>query len=153
MYAHQIEILVKASYYKLALIHHPDRVYATQKLTAQKKFNDLHHAYSILSNHETKKAYDVGDLHAINAAKATTAAKWSHYIKPINDIDIENQRISYQGSAKEEHDIRREIVIGNSSITHLLNVIPFMRVEHEERIIEVVKRAYPKMCIKNLRKK
>lgn len=68
--------------------------------------------------------------------KATTAAQWEHYLKPISSDDIENTRKIYQNPEKEELDLIREFKIGNGRMSHLLNSVPDMRVEDENRIIE-----------------
>lgn len=148
-------IAVKKSYYKLARLFHPDRVSTTSKEEAKRKFNIIHNAYAILSDAEKKKQYDDGT--DIIFTKATMAARWENFLKPIDDSAIETARKKYQGSDAEENDIARECVTGKGSITHLLNNIPFMRVEDENRIIEIIKKLMdenkiPKMMIKKIRK-
>lgn len=131
---------MKANYYKLAKIHHPDRVSETEKLAAKERFNIIHQAYSILANAETKAIYDSGDTHNL-FRKSTVVAKWEQYIKTVNTEDIDCAKAKYKGSSAEESDILREFVLGKGSMTHLLNVIPFMRIEDEMRIIEIIKRS------------
>lgn len=48
--------------------------------------------------------------------------------------------MKYKFSEAEENDIAREFVIGRGSLTHLYNVIPFMRIEDEFRMIEIIKK-------------
>lgn len=130
---------VKTNYYKLARVYHPDRVDVSEKSVANEKFNILHQAYLILANPETKKLYDAGDTHCL-FVRPTIALKWEQYIKTIDSVEYESAQRKYQGSSKEENDIIREFVFGKGSITHLFNVIPFMRYEDEARIIEIIKR-------------
>lgn len=130
---------VKAKYYKLALIFHPDRVDDMQKTAAKEKFTIIQQAYSILVNAESRRMYDNGDTNIL-FRKPTIVGKWEEYVKVISLSDIENARRNYQGSSREEDDIVREIRIGKGSITHLFNNIPFMRYEDEPRIIEIIKR-------------
>lgn len=146
---------MKTNYYKLARRYHPDRVENSQKEIAKEKFGILHHAYIILSNAETKKLYDSGNFKIIPVAKSKS--KWEHFVKTTDSHAIEIARKNYQGSLKEENDIIRETIIGNGSMTHLFNVIPFMRNEDEMRIIEFIKNCFvngkiPKMPIRKLRK-
>lgn len=146
---------MKTSYYKLALLHHPDRVDESQKEVAKTKFGILHNAYSILSNVETKKAYDAGDFDVIPAAKSKS--NWEHFVQTIDPDDIEVARKNYQGSLKEQNDIIRETINGKGSMVHLLNEIPFMRNEDETRMIDFIKNCMlegkiPKMQIRKLRK-
>lgn len=96
---------MKKSFFKLAKLYHPDRVAADEIEEAKNKFNIIHNAYSILSDASKKKQYDSG----INVlfARATVAAMWENYLKPVNTSDIENARKKYQGSIAEKNDIMR----------------------------------------------
>lgn len=144
---------IKANFYRLARIHHPDRVDDAQKEIAKEKFNLLHQAYSILSNPDTKTRYDDGDLRILFEK---TSDKWKHFMRIIDSKDIELARQKYQGTEAEESDIVREIVIGKGSITHLNNVLPFMRFEDEPRIVQLIKRSIalgkiPNISIRKMR--
>lgn len=59
-------------------------------------------------------------------------------MKVVLGTDIKKAAEIYQNSAKEEEDIIREFVVGNGSLTHLLNHIPFMRVEDQPRILLII---------------
>lgn len=85
---------------------------------------------------EKKKSYDEGT--DILFTKTSIAAQWEHYLKPMVNDDIETAKQKYQGSEREESDLIREFKIGNGSMTHLMNTIPFMRSEDENRIIETI---------------
>ncbi|XP_055308587.1 J domain-containing protein CG6693-like [Sitodiplosis mosellana] len=121
---------VKKSYYKLARIFHPDRAADFEKNEACEKLNIIHNAYSILSDPMKKRMYDEGSN--ILFSKVTIAARWKHYLKPVDLEDIQTARNGYRGSNAEELDLIREFIAGNGSLTHLLNTIPFMRVEDED---------------------
>lgn len=147
---------VKKSYYRLALIHHPDRVDENRKQESSDKFNIIHQAYHILADHELKKIYDENGSHAI-FAKPTISCQWERYLKTITDDDIYSARDKYQGSVDEESDVIKQIVIGRGSLTHLLNSIPFMRYEDESRILNLIKKLIsegklPKINIKKIQK-
>lgn len=90
-------------------------------------------------NAETKAIYDTGKTNIL-FPKTTVAAKWEQYIKTIKTEDIESGKAKYQGTSAEEADVLREFNMGKGSMTHLFNVIPFMRYEDENRIIEILKR-------------
>lgn len=99
--------------------------------------------------------YDSGQFKVIPATDSKS--KWDHFIKTTDSHDIEFARKNYQGSLKEQNDIIRETIIGNGSMTHLLNNIPFMRHDDEIRMTEFIKDCFktgkiPKMQIKKLRK-
>lgn len=108
-----------------------------EKDAAKEKFHIIHNAYSILSDATKKKLYDDGTY--VFFAKATVTAHWENYLKPVNSSDIEDARKKYQGSIMETNDIIREFVAGRGSMTHVMNNIPFMRMEDESRIIEIIK--------------
>lgn len=146
---------MKKSYYRLARLFHPDRVPANQIEEAKAKFNIIHNAYAILSDGEKKKQYDNGT--DILFTKPTMAARWENYLKPLDSVAMKKAKDFYQNSKAEKKDIAREFVTGKGSLTHLLNNIPFMRIEDENRVIEIIKSLIddgkiPKMQIKKIRK-
>lgn len=128
---------MKANYYRLARLIHPDRVDDEEKTVANEKFKILHDAYFILANPETKKLYDAGDTRIL-FSRPTIVGKWEHYITPLTFVEVESAIQKYQGSETEQADIIREFTIGKGSMTHLLNTIPFMRLEDEPRIIRFI---------------
>lgn len=140
----------------MALKYHPDRVNENQRKEAAAKFSIIHNAYSVLSDSEKKRQYDEGS--DILFTKQTLAAQWENYLKPMDSNDIELAKLEYQGSEQENLDLIREFKNGNGSVTHLLNNIPFMRVEDENRIIESIRELQsqgklPKLSIKKISKK
>lgn len=146
---------MKKSYYKLALIYHLDRAIGDAKREASEKFNIIHNAYFILSDPTKKEMYDNGSN--VLFSNVTIAARWENYLKPVSSEEMERAQEGYRGSKAEEVDLIREYVSGKGSLTYLLNTIPFMRVEDEDRIIQILKRLMetgkiPKMPVKRLRK-
>lgn len=146
---------VKQSYYKLARLYHPDRVATSEKEEAGEKFNLIHNAYCILSDASKKAQYDSG--YGVIFTKATAAARWENYLKPVNADNVNEAKNKYQGSNEEKSDLIRELKIGKGSMTHLLNNIPFMRIEDENRMIEIAKKLMdngeiPKISIKKIKK-
>lgn len=146
---------MKQSYYKLARLYHPDRVATNEKEEASEKFNIIHNAYSILSDASKKAQYDNG--YGVIFTKATAAARWENYLRPVNEKDIDDARKKYQGSLMEKIDVIRELKAGKGSMTHLMNHIPFMRIEDENRMIELAKDLMDKgeiskIAIKKIRK-
>lgn len=146
---------MKKSYYKLARTFHPDRADAKEKHTACEKFNIVHNAYSILSDPLKKQLYDAGSN--VLFSNITIAARWENYLKPIDVDEIGAARNKYCGSKDEEADLIREFKNGNGSLTHVLNTVPFMRMEDETRIVDLLRDLMaqgkiPKTSIKRLRK-
>lgn len=60
-------------------------------------------------------------------------------MKIATDANVKEATGSYKNSTKEKEDIAREIVIGNGSMTHLINNIPFMRAKDQPRILLIIK--------------
>lgn len=84
-------------------------------------------------------------------------AQWESNLKTISNDELEAAKAAYQGSTNEELDIMNEIVNGKSSLTYLLNRIPFMRIEDETRIFGIIRKLIsdgklPKMNIKKIAK-
>lgn len=129
---------MKKNYYRLAREFHPDRASESDKSAAAEKFSILHQAYAILSNPETKRAYDENQNSEILFCQTTIASKWEQHVVQISDEKIDESRKLYQGTDAELLDIKREIIIGKGSITHLLNTIPFMRIEDEPRMLQII---------------
>lgn len=118
-------------------MYHPDRVATNEKEEAGEKFNIIHNAYSILSDVSKKALYDGG--YSVIFTKTTIAARWENYLRPVNAKDVDGARKKYQGSLMERADVIRELKAGKGSMKHLLNNIPFMRIEDESRMIEIAK--------------
>lgn len=140
----------------MAKIHHPDRVANDQKAIAKEKFAIIHHAYLVLSNGSERKQYDSGSDFFF--PRVTRSAEWEQFLKPATNAEMNNARLRYQNSAQEQRDIEREFQNGKGSMTHVLNYLPFMRVEDESRVIAIIKRriadrAIPLYKIKKIPKK
>lgn len=124
-------------------MYHPDRVPDEEKSQANEYFNMIYQAYDILSNSESKKIYDIEKKSLISLRKSneTRTCGWSKFIKIVDDTLIETKKREYQGSTAEKIDVLREVLIGNGSMTHLFNTIPFMRYDDEDRLIAIIKSA------------
>lgn len=121
----------------IPLLKITDRVSIAERESAKEKFNIIHNAYSILTDSSKKKLYEKGC--SVLFTKATVAAQWENYLKPVSSTDIIVAKKKYQGSLDEKNDLIREFEVGKGSMKHLLNSIPFMRMEDEFRIIEILK--------------
>lgn len=144
---------MKKSYYYLARVHHPDRVCDDDKSIANEKFHVIHQACLVLSDPEQRKRYDDG--FNVLFPRPTIVGEWERCLRPVNNADVHTARTLYQNSYKEKCDIEREYLSGKGSMTHMLNNIPFMRVEDEPRVIEIIKRSVikgkvPKLKIKKI---
>lgn len=72
---------VKKSFYRLALLHHPDRVPESAKAISKEKFAILHQSYVVLSDPNERKLYDEGN-DIVFSTKATMTAEWERFLKP-----------------------------------------------------------------------
>lgn len=116
----------------------------------------IHQAYGILTDVETRKIYDENGSRVF-FTEPTFAAQWERNLKTISNDELEAAKAAYQGSINEELDIMNEIINGKGSLTYLLNHIPFMRIEDETRISEIIRNLVsegklPKMNIKKIAK-
>lgn len=147
---------VKRSYYKLARIFHPDRAAHNEITDANEKFSIIHQAYTILCDATKKQQYDDGNWNVL-FAKKTMSKEWMSFVRPINQSDMSIAQENYQNSDEERNDIKRAYIDGNGSLTYILNNVPFMRVEDEQRVLEIIKilvanEDVPKFKIKKIAK-
>lgn len=132
----------------MAKKYHPDRVPVEDKSVANEKFNVIHQAYTILTNKEMKERYDAGDSEVLFSKKTRTGL-WERHMKVLADDDIQLAAEKYKNSPEEKEAFIRETIIGNGSMIHLMNHIPFMRVEDQNRILSIIKWAMYEKKIPN----
>lgn len=63
---------------------------------------------------------------------------WNSIFKPITEEDIEKYEREYRHSEQEKSDIKRSYIQGKGCINHLMNSVPFLRVEDEDRLQTIV---------------
>ncbi|XP_032596699.1 dnaJ homolog subfamily C member 30, mitochondrial isoform X2 [Drosophila grimshawi] len=68
---------IKAAYYKLSMIYHPDRNKGSE--SAAKKFREISQAYEVLGNYRLRRLYDKGIVHTAGA----------QYAQDIRDMEQE----------------------------------------------------------------
>jgi DnaJ homolog subfamily C member 9 len=134
-------ILVKKAYYKQALKYHPDRVTEEEKEDATEKFKILAKVHEVLSSDDRRKLYDeqgIVDDDDDEKFGASWLEAFKHLFKPISDSDIDNYRKQYIGSEIERGDIKKAYVNGKGCINYLMEHVPFMSVEDEPRIADII---------------
>lgn len=117
-------------------MYHPDKVAEADKSNANEKFNIVHQAYLILSDAEKRIQYDAKP--DLLFAKTTIAAQWEFFVRPMTSTDIDDARQKYQNSENEKNDIVREYNLGKGSMIHMMNNLPFMRIEDEQRVLGII---------------
>ncbi|KAM7363896.1 J domain-containing protein CG6693 [Cochliomyia hominivorax] len=136
---------IKKAYYKLSLLVHPDRVPETQKEAATEKFKLLSKLYQILTDKDKRALYDEqgiidDDDDNLEGKLNNWLELWRKLFKPLTEEDINNYEKSYVGSDLEKTDIKKAYLGGKGCINYMINCVPFMKVEDEPRIQEIVKK-------------
>lgn len=136
---------LKKAYYKLSLLVHPDRVPEAQKKDATEKFKLLSKLYQILTDKDKRALYDEqgiidDDDDNLEGKLNNWLEVWQKIFKPITTEDINNYEKSYVGSDLEKTDIKKAYLNGKGCINYMMNTVPFMKVEDEPRIQEVVRK-------------
>lgn len=132
---------ITKAYYRLALKVHPDRVAEEEKEVATEKFKVLAKLHLVLTTKDKRALYDeqgiVGDDD--ESFGAGWLELWRQFYKPISEEDIDNYEKQYIGSDIEKRDIQKAYLGGQGCLNYMFNHVPFMTIESEPRIIEVVK--------------
>ncbi|KAH8388343.1 hypothetical protein KR093_004508 [Drosophila rubida] len=131
---------IKKAYHKLSLLVHPDRVPEAQKAEATEKFKVLSKIYQVLTDAQKRGLYDEqGIIDDDDEGKLSTWMElWEKIFKPITVEDISNFEREYLGSEMELRDIKMAYLGGKGCINYMMNHVPFMGVEDEPRIKEIV---------------
>ncbi|XP_065372112.1 J domain-containing protein CG6693 [Calliphora vicina] len=135
---------IKKAYYKLSLLVHPDRVPEIQKETATEKFKLLSKLYQILADKDKRALYDEqgiidDDDDNLEGKLNNWLELWRKLFKPLTEEDINNYEKSYVDSDLEKADIKKAYLGGKGCINYMINSVPFMKVEDEPRMQEIVK--------------
>lgn len=134
---------IKKAYYKLSLQVHPDRVKDDEKEVATEKFKILTKLHGLLTDKDKKNLYDeqgiIDDDGDADLSNSAWLEMWRQFFKPITTTDIDNYQKEYKGSEIEKTDIRKAYLNGKGCINYMMECVPFMAVEDEPRIIELVK--------------
>lgn len=133
--------LVKKAYHKLSLKVHPDRVSENEKSEATEKFKVVSKIYEVLTDSSKRSLYDEqgivdddGDSNFLSWLEL-----WKTVFKPITEEDIDNYKKEYVGSELEKADIKKSYLNNKGCIDRMSDCVQFMDVEHEPRIIDIVK--------------
>ncbi|XP_060651202.1 J domain-containing protein CG6693 [Drosophila nasuta] len=131
---------IKKAYHKISLLVHPDRVPEAQKEESTEKFKVLSKIYQVLTDPQKRGLYDEqGIIDDDDEGKLSNWMElWEKIFKPITEQDITNFEREYIGSDMELRDIKMAYLGGKGCINYMMNHVPFMGVEDEPRIKEVV---------------
>ncbi|KAI0463106.1 hypothetical protein LJB42_003123 [Komagataella kurtzmanii] len=134
---------IKKCYYKLCLIHHPDKKSGSDS-SNDEHFQKIQFAYSILSDSKRRKRYDsTGSLDDI--ALDEDGFDWKEYFEtmksqPVTEDLIEEDREKYKGSDEEKQDIIDALQFYEMDVPKLFEAIPHLEFDEseEERIFHLV---------------
>ncbi|ANZ78072.1 BA75_04934T0 [Komagataella pastoris] len=135
---------IKKSYYKLCLVHHPDKKSGSDS-SNDEHFQKIQFAYSILSDTKRRKRYDnTGSLDDLTLDE--DGFDWKEYFdtmknQPVTEDLIEEDRDKYKGSDEEKQDIIDALQFYEVDVPKLFEVIPHLEFNEseEERIFQLVK--------------
>lgn len=132
---------IKRAYYRLALIHHPDR---NASVEAKETFQQVGQAYEVLSDPARRSLYDeTGVVEAGGGSEA--AANWSAYFRElfqqVSFADLDAFKAAYVGSVEEYEDVLAAYVRHRGDIAKIGESVFFGDVESEGRYLEIIRRA------------
>ncbi|KAI9780757.1 MAG: hypothetical protein M1839_006545 [Geoglossum umbratile] len=101
---------VKSAYRKQALKHHPDKVSAEQRESANQAFQEIAFAYAILSDERRRKRYDTTGRTEETLDSEDLDFNWRDFYREqwrdvVTEEVIEKVKIEYRGSEEEKRDL------------------------------------------------
>uniref|UniRef100_A0A1A9V7X5 J domain-containing protein n=1 Tax=Glossina austeni TaxID=7395 RepID=A0A1A9V7X5_GLOAU len=135
---------LKKAYYKISLLVHPDRVPEEEKVSATEKFKVLSKVYQVLIDKDKRELYDeqgiIDDDDDILETKLNNWLDlWRKIFQPITKEAIENYEKTYINSDLERSDIRKAYLSSKGSIDKIINEVPFLKVDDEDRLQTIVR--------------
>ncbi|KAI3406868.2 hypothetical protein KGF56_000329 [Candida oxycetoniae] len=147
-------ILIKKTYKKLCLKHHPDKKLQQRKdgeennkeeeKEDEELFTKIQFAFSILNDPIKRNRYDtLGSLSDVDYGDEE-GFNWKEYFQSMNDkitIEmIEEDKVKYQGSDEERHDIISNFVYYDGDFLKLFEVIPHLEFTEfeEQRVFKII---------------
>uniref|UniRef100_A0A1B0G9M0 J domain-containing protein n=1 Tax=Glossina morsitans morsitans TaxID=37546 RepID=A0A1B0G9M0_GLOMM len=135
---------LKKAYYKISLLVHPDRVPEEEKVSATEKFKVLSKVYQVLIDKDKRELYDeqgiIDDDDDILETKLNNWLDlWRKIFQPITKEAIENYEKTYINSDLERSDIRKAYLSSKGSIDKIINEVPFLKVDDEDRLQKIVR--------------
>jgi DnaJ homolog subfamily C member 30 len=88
------QVEIKAAYYKLSMIHHPDKNKDNE--LAAEKFREITEAYEVLGNFRLRKLYDKGIIH-------TAGEKYAQKQPAAEEEENDPTTRFYKARMKKEH--------------------------------------------------
>jgi len=142
---------IKKAYRRLALIHHPDKVSEEGREKANRIFQKIVFAYSILSNSERRNIYDATGSLQGNLDEDTWKEFFDQmYSGVITKEIIEQDKKDYRESGQERRDILHFYTKFKGSIEAIFeNVLHSNILEDEERFRSILNEAIENKEVKS----
>ncbi|KAI5958622.1 hypothetical protein KGF57_002467 [Candida theae] len=153
-------ILIKKTYKKLCLKHHPDKIKQlnqddqSKAASEEELFTKIQFSYSILSDPVKRNRYDtLGSLSDLGDDYEDDGFDWKEYFSSMNEritVEmIEEDRIKYQNSEEEREDIVSSFIYYEGDFLKLFEVIPHLNFteSEEERVYKIIEQELPHMKV------
>lgn len=134
---------LRRAYHKLSLKVHPDRVEASEKVEATKKFQVLGKLYSVLTNEEKRALYDeqgiVEDEDDIITQDRNWVEYWRLLFNKITVDDIKAYEKNYKGSEQELEDLKSAYLEYEGDMDQILDNVLCSTIDDEPRFHDLIK--------------
>ena len=154
-------ILIKKTYKKLCLKHHPDKIKQLNQedqpeaASEEELFTKIQFSYSILSDPVKRNRYDtLGSLSEFNDDyEDDDGFDWKEYFQSMNEritVEmIEEDRVKYQNSEEEKEDVISSFIYYEGDFLKLFEVIPHLNFteSEEERVYKIIEHELPRLKV------
>ena len=134
---------LRRAYHKLSLKVHPDRVEASEKVEATKKFQVLGKIYSVLTDEEKRALYDeqgiVEDEDDIITQDRNWVEYWRLLFNKVTVDDIKAYEKNYKGSEQELEDLKSAYLEYEGDMDQILDNILCSTIDDEPRFHDLIK--------------
>ncbi|VDD81440.1 unnamed protein product [Mesocestoides corti] len=131
----------KRAFYKCSLKYHPDRNDDARKSMATEQFQIIARAFSILSNKDSRAAYDetgiVGDSFSEKSFD-DWVDYWKLIFPPLTSEKIEEFKRGYIGSQEEREDIAKYYELFRGDMDKIMDSVMFADPVCEDRYREII---------------
>lgn len=134
---------LRRAYHKLSLKVHPDRVEASEKAEATKKFQVLGKLYDVLANEEKRALYDEQGIVEDDDDIITQDRNWVEYwrllFNKITVDDIKAYEKNYKGSEQELEDLKSAYIDYEGDMDQVLDHVLCSTIDDEPRFHDLIK--------------
>ncbi|CAL8084324.1 unnamed protein product [Calicophoron daubneyi] len=134
---------LRKAFYKMSLLHHPDRQAESAKEAATIRFQTLSKVYSLLSDHDKRAIYDesgvVDDEDVLSSKTYDDWVKYWELLFPrITTKQIDEYRAKYRDSEEELNDLVEIYQRSNGNMDVILESLLFSSDSDEKRIRHLI---------------